>query len=71
MEIRAHAPVAPDKDILIEIRTLPHRRAKDAAKDTLIAQTLYEDEDNEHLLLFRSNKWGEGKGNLYFVLFQE
>ena len=46
MEIRAYVPVAPDKDIMTEIRALPKRRAKDAAKDALIAQTLFEDEDN-------------------------
>ena len=46
MEIRAHVPVAPDKDIVTEIRALPKRRAKDTANDALIAQTLYEDEDN-------------------------
>ena len=42
----AHVPVAPDKDIVAEIRALPKRRARDTAKDALIAQTLYEDEDN-------------------------
>ena len=46
MEIRAHVPVAPDKDIVTEIRALPKRRARDTAKDALIAQTLPEDEDN-------------------------
>ena len=46
IKIRVHVPVAPDKDIVTEIRALPKRRAKDTAKDALIAQTLYEDEDN-------------------------
>ena len=46
MEVRAHVRVAPDKDIVTEIRAFPKRRAKDAAKDALIAQTLYDDEDN-------------------------
>ena len=45
MEITAHVPVAPDKDIVTEIRALPKRRAKDAPEDAL-AQTLYEGEDN-------------------------
>ena len=45
MEIRAHVPVAPDKDIVTEIRALPKRTAKDTAKDALVVQTLHEDED--------------------------
>ena len=38
MEIREHVPVAPDKDVVTEIKALPKRRAKDAVKDALIEQ---------------------------------
>ena len=67
---KAHVLVAPDKDIVTEIRALPKRRAKDAAKDALIAQTLYEDEDNKHLLLLHSNKWGRVKEICTFYCFK-